>query len=98
MGNRFSDEVSDIGEVRNGRRGEGRCLTALWSWLGLEFDSHDSGPSRRVGEDRIQPEDLRRSNVGKTRHGPEVRAKCFNKRFRLVLAIEATGKEGRLAA
>jgi hypothetical protein len=76
MGDWCSDKVSDIGEVCYGRRGEGRCFTSLWSWLGLEFDCHDSGPSRRVGEDRIQPEDLRRSNVGKTRHGPEVRAKC----------------------
>jgi hypothetical protein len=58
VGNWHSDEVSDIGKVCYGRRGKGRCLTALWSWLGLEFDSHDFGPGRRVGEDRIQPEEF----------------------------------------
>jgi len=45
MGNWRPDEVSDIGEVCYGWRGEGRCFTALWSWLGLEFDRHDTGLS-----------------------------------------------------
>ena len=90
MGDWCTDEVSDIGELCYGWREEGRCFTALWSWLGLEFDRHDPElrrSSSMLREDIIQFGDLWRSNVGKTRHSPEVRAKFSRRRFQLVRTV-----------